>query len=297
MTKQNFSFHGMRTLVVLSGLASVGILSLCLVFRHRSIVESPPSSHPGAASDDVEKPLLDHSSRIQQQLVAGIQDGQRRGQELQALETEYARRQRDEEARRRADEAAYWETREDWIERFPFEPSYHLSIVFDPDQIEFQGGTPESLQMQRMLERHRFLSSFYHESPQRFSFGFEQMHDILSEAALEPDPVIWGRIFSHLVEYHEAGVHPSGDPFPIPQAGKTWGEVQENTWRSLLGWLTWDTNIDGSHEILLSESDATILAERLIAEIPEDHFVGQSPIVSDHKYDAMLKRGDPILID
>ncbi len=273
------------------------ILSLWLVVRDRSNLQITPDAFSVVASDDVDSSSLGHRSRIQDQLVAGIRENQSRGQELRALEAEYARRGVDEEVRRQADEEAYWESRKDWVEQFPFEPSYHPSIVYDPDQINNHGGTPESLQMQRLLERYRFLSSFYHESPQRFSVGFERMHDILSEAALEADPVIWGRIFSHLVEYHESGMHPSDDPFPIPQAGKTWGEIQESTWRSLLGWLTWDTNIDGSHEILLPESEATMLRERLIAEIPADHFLDQSPILSDHKYDTTLKPGDPLLIE
>lgn len=41
-----------------------------------------------------------------------------------------------EEQRKVKEERAYWESWQEWIENFPFEPTYHPEITFDPEVLK-----------------------------------------------------------------------------------------------------------------------------------------------------------------
>ena len=100
------------------------------------------------------------------------------------------------EAERIAKEKAWWESRQDWIDRFPFEPTYHPEITFDP--------TDEK--MRDKVRNHSFLRMF-HNSRLRYTEEFEQLYDIVKEVVGEEkadNPIILGNTFSTLKEYHQA---------------------------------------------------------------------------------------------
>lgn len=68
----------------------------------------------------------------------------------------------------------WWENRMDWIERFPFEPTHHPEITYDPDAFH------NPREMQDLVGNHEFLQRFY-ESKLRYTGEFEQMYDIVKE--------------------------------------------------------------------------------------------------------------------
>ena len=108
----------------------------------------------------------------------------------------------EEEARRKAKEAeeakenAWWESRHDWVERFPFEPTYHPEITFDPADEETR----------KMVKNHGFLKMFYN-CRLPYTKEFEQLYDIVKEVAGEEkadNPIVLGNTFSTLKEYLQA---------------------------------------------------------------------------------------------
>ena len=123
---------------------------------------------------------------------------------------------RREEAERLAKEKAekgWWESRKEWVERFPFEPTYHPEIVFDPNVFDANNPKPQEerdeayKEMRDLVEKHGFLRRFYEENKQQiYSEEFEQMYDIVQEEVGEKadNPIILGRAFNALKEYHQA---------------------------------------------------------------------------------------------
>ena len=113
---------------------------------------------------------------------------------------EELKRKEAEEAERIAREKAkkeWWASRQDWIDRFPFEPTYHPEITFDPDETDRK--------MRDMVENHSFLRSFY-ESKLRYTKEFEQLHDIVQEVAGEEkadNPIVLAKTFRLLQRYHQ----------------------------------------------------------------------------------------------
>lgn len=105
----------------------------------------------------------------------------------------------EEEAERKAKEAeekAWRESRKDWVERFPFAPTHHPEVTFDP--------TDEK--MRKMARNHSFLRMFYN-SRLRYTKEFEQLYDIVKEVAGEEkadSPIILGRTFNAILRYHQA---------------------------------------------------------------------------------------------
>ena len=123
---------------------------------------------------------------------------------------------RREEAERLAQEKAekeWWASRQDWIERFPFEPTHHPEITFDPVVYDPNGGAewPEEKkdkaywEMVDRVENHSFLRRFY-KLRLRYTEEFEQMYDIVQEEVGEKadNPIVLGWTFNALKEYHEA---------------------------------------------------------------------------------------------
>ena len=123
---------------------------------------------------------------------------------------------RREEAERLAKEKAekeWWESRQEWVERFPFEPTHHPEITLDTAVYDPNGGEswPEEKkdkaywEMRERVQNHSFLRRFY-ESKLRYTKEFEQLYDIVHEEAGEKadNPIILGKAFNALKEYHQA---------------------------------------------------------------------------------------------
>ena len=100
----------------------------------------------------------------------------------------------EEEARRKAKEAeeskeeAWGESRKEWVERFPFEPIYYPEITFDPTVYDPNRKQPADDRIEgywetrKMVKNHGFLKMF-HKSRLPYTKEFEQLYDIVKEAA------------------------------------------------------------------------------------------------------------------
>ena len=124
--------------------------------------------------------------------------------------------QRRKEAEQKAKELAekeWWASRQDWIDRFPFQPTHHPEIVYDPTDYDPRkvGEWPEAekddayWKMQELVENHGFLRNFY-QSKLPYTEEFEQMHDIIHEELGEKanDTVLQGKVFERLKRHHWA---------------------------------------------------------------------------------------------
>ena len=109
-------------------------------------------------------------------------------------------------------EEEWWESRQDWVERFPFEPTPHPEITFDPtvydpnklDEWSEEEKGDDYWKMAGMVRNHGFLKRFY-ESKVPYTEEFEQMYDIVKEEIGEDlDPVTLGWTFETIRKYHQA---------------------------------------------------------------------------------------------
>ena len=117
--------------------------------------------------------------------------------EIKRMEAE----QKAKEAERLAKEKAWWESRQDWIDRFPFEPTYHPEITYDRNARSL--GHEE---MRKMAKNHSFLRMF-HNSRLPYTEEFEQLYDIVKEVAGEDkadNPIVLGWTFNTLLKHHKA---------------------------------------------------------------------------------------------
>ena len=123
---------------------------------------------------------------------------------------------RQEEEQRALDEAEkeWWESRQDWVDRFPFEPTPHPEITFDPTVYDprkaFRGEWPQEKknkaywEMMRRVEHHSLLKDFY-DSWVRYTEEFEHLHDIVQEELGEVGSTVALAVtFRTLAKYHKA---------------------------------------------------------------------------------------------
>ena len=122
--------------------------------------------------------------------------------------------QRRKEAEQKAKELAekeWWESRQEWIDRFPFEPTHHPEITYDPEAYDPNNRPPleergkDYEQMRDLVQNHGFLRNFY-ESKLPYTEEFEQMHDIIHEELGEKanDTILQGMMFERLKRHHWA---------------------------------------------------------------------------------------------
>ena len=128
-----------------------------------------------------------------------------------AIEAEFKRQEEEQKALNEA-EKAWWESRQDWVERFPFEATHHPEITFDPTVYQPGKGAewPEEKkddaywEMKQRVENHGFLRHFY-ASYLPYTEEFEQMYNIIKEEIGEVDNTIaLGWTFNTLKKYHQA---------------------------------------------------------------------------------------------
>lgn len=109
-------------------------------------------------------------------------------------------------------EKEWWESRKDWRERFPFKPTHHSEITFDPTVYDprktgeqpDEGKDGDYWEMKRRVESYSFLRDF-HESIISYTEEFEQMEDIIKEeSSAVNNTLVLGETFSTLADYHYA---------------------------------------------------------------------------------------------
>ena len=223
----------------------------------------------------------------------------------------------------------------EWVERFPFEPTYHPEIRYDP----YDYGND---QMSRLVQNHGFLRNFY-SSYLPYTEEFEQMCNIIEEEFGEvDDPIPLGWTFNTLKRYHQAAQRdpdeiyrenaqvqlprpdlqnePSYQVFSLEdiQNGAaeeweekmmnalipdyevrdvTWGEEAESLKEGILGHLMNPKEI--GRYLGIEESVAMAIQERLVNEIPAEGFLKMPKVgfAFSQKYQGELKPGDPLLIN
>ena len=108
-------------------------------------------------------------------------------------------------------EKEWRESRKEWIERFPFEPTPHPEITHDPDVYDpvSEEEWPEEKaelysKMASIVDNHTFLKGFY-KSKLPYTEEFEQMYDIVKEELGEElHPIPLAKAFETIKDYHKA---------------------------------------------------------------------------------------------
>ena len=154
-----------------------------------------------------------------------------------AIEAEFKRKEEEQKAREKAEEE-WWESRKEWIERFPFESTPHPEIKFDPTMYDsrkvFRGEWPEEKKdkayrdMMRRVEHHSLLKMFY-DSWVPYTEEFEQLHDIVQEELGEVGSTVALAVtFRTLAKYHKAAQRDPDSVYrenvrvelPVPEANE-----------------------------------------------------------------------------
>ena len=210
MTKTDKFLYGGFAVIIIGGIVAM----LVSVFSPpkqlvEEIVETPEIEQPTLESDtpDVAQPQIpdgyvgyyldDEGNKVyvtQEQIDAG----KAYGEELKRKEAE---RIAQEKAKEKAEEE-WWESRQKWVERFPFKPTHHPEVTFDPNAFH------ANEEMRSMVQNHGFLRNFY-ESRLPYTEEFEQMYNIVKEEVGEKaeNTIVLGWTFNTLLEYHKAKAH------------------------------------------------------------------------------------------
>ena len=254
-------------------------------------------AHPEAKGSAVAKSIL---SGIESQRLAKTDLERRHRAHHEALIQKRAI-----EEQLKAKEAAYWESRQAWMNQFPFEPVYHPEVTFDSEVYDMMSegkeiadeDRPAFFEMADLVEKHGFLAAFY-SNPSRYSPAFEKIHKILTEERLSPDPHVWGWIFTNMADYHKASFHDPDESWPMDPNIK-WGYEMDSNWESIAANLLDGFIEEGNSKVPMTLEQATAIRKRLINEIPYDVFLNAGRLelfTYNAIYEDMLEAGDPLLI-
>ncbi|MBT4274243.1 MAG: hypothetical protein HOD39_04815 [Verrucomicrobia bacterium] len=296
-----------RPLLTITGLFGIVLLAVFTLknFRNetqRSLVV------PGEVLESADVHSETKGSAVANSILSGIESQRAAKADLEARHQAHHEaliQKRAIEDQLKAKEAAYWESRQAWMEQFPFEPVYHPEITFDPEVYDMMSegkeiadeDRPAFFEMAGLVEKHGFLAAFYN-NPSRYSHAFEKIHKILTEERLSPDPFIWGWIFTNTADYHRASFHDPDESWPM-DPNKKWGSEMDSNWESIAANLLDGFIDEGNSKVPVTLEQAAAIRKRLINEIPYDIFLkaGRLELFTYNGiYEDMLKPGDPLLI-
>ena len=221
MNKADKFLYGGFAVVIIGGIVAMLVSVFSPPKQSAEETDKTPKIEVGTAKS------IEDAPNQMEQWRQGVENARRQREQDEALaeqiknDPELAKLIQAEEAEKRAKEEAeraeqeWWESRKDWVERFPFEPTPHPEITFDPsiyDPHHLKEWTEEWTEeetdaydkMARMVSNHGFLKRFY-ESKLPYTEEFEQMYDIIKEELgeeLHPIPLGW--TFETLRKYHQA---------------------------------------------------------------------------------------------
>jgi hypothetical protein len=208
--------------------------------------------------------------------------------------------------------------RQDWINNFPYHPTYSDKDFFIPEKYNF----PEDFESeyQRDMDhvvrvyRHGFMRYFY-ENPTRYSRGFEEIYKILESEGLGDNPMAAASIWNDMYSYHRAHEKDPDaiwkeddvdyDVIELPDGTRTVGLVKKTK--------TFSDLADDLHEMVvgkflidslwidqekISETEARRIRDRLFDEIDAESFLEHRwpTFAYNGTYEQELQAGDPMMI-
>ena len=227
--------------------------------------------------------------------------------EIERKAAEYERKQAAKAAAKAAKEKAereYWEDRKEWVENFPFEPTYHPELTYVPPQGEKWNVRDEDEEkMMFAVARHGFIRRFY-ENPLRYTRGFEMVVKIMEEYGYGNNPERISNVYNAVSGYYEKVAKATEDPdgrvpnnMAFNERGySTWREKADRGYNVIVGNMR-DHNRLLPGEELMPREIAVEIRERILTEIPEEEFTQyQGWFAYKHDYEKDLKRGEPLLM-
>lgn len=209
MNKLDKLLYGGFAVVLIGGITAMLVSVVSPPKQAEEIAEQPPEEvevppeEPAQPENDYVAYYLDDEGN---QVFLTAEDIA----QSEAYDEEFKRQEAERIAQVEA-EKEWWESRQDWIDRFPFEPTHHPEITFDPSVYDPSNLPPreerdEAYEQHRdLVQNHSFLRKFY-ESRLPYTEEFEQMHDIITEEVGEKaeNTVMMGWAFNALKDYHQA---------------------------------------------------------------------------------------------
>ncbi len=187
-----------------------------------------------------------------------------------------------------------------WKENFPYKPTHHPTLTYDPAR--YNPNDPatfsEDPEMETAVKNHGFLVAFYN-NPQIYSSEFEQLYHLLAEVDRADNPMITGRIFNMLIHYYKSQRFNPEDLWSRPglvQAGSganstdrmmearvpidgktTWGDKMEGYRDSIVGLLALKKYWPDKEE--MSAETARAIRDRFLEEIPSNNLIEMRDVV------------------
>ena len=303
------------------GVGMCAIVALLLVFggeKEKKVVKPEPVVEIMAEEEKENSPSTeepnDWQRRQQAQLQAAAEAWRQANEESAAEEARIARlaeEYKQELAAKAAAEAAkekaereYWEDRKEWVENFPFEPTYHPELTYVPPQGEKWNVRDEDEEkMMFAVARHGFIRHFY-ENPLRYTRGFEMIVKIMEEYSYGNSPERISNVYNAVSGYYEKVAKATEDPdgrvpnnMAFNERGySTWREKADRGYNVIVGNMR-DHNRLLPGEELMPREIAVEIRERILTEIPEEEFTQyQGWFGYNHVYTEELKPGDPLLM-
>ena len=226
--------------------------------------------------------------------------------EIERKAAEYERKQAAKAAAKAAKEKAereYWEDRKEWVENFPFEPTYHPELTYVPPQGEKWNVRDEDEEkMMFAVARHGFIRRFY-ENPLRYTRGFEMVVKIMEEYGYGNNPERIGNVYTAIKAYYERSIKAAEDPegrasgITFNERGySTWQEKANRAQEAIAGNMLDRKRLLPGEKLMHMET-AFDIRDRILAEIPEEEFMQyQGSFAYKHDYEKDLKPGDPLLM-
>ena len=263
-------------------------------------------------SPEPNEPSAEQRSR-QAQLQAATEAWRQANEESAAEEARIARlaeEYKQELAAKAAAKAAkekaereYWEDRKEWVENFPFEPTYHPELTYVPPQGEKWNVRDEAEEkMMFAVARHGFIRRFY-ENPLRYTRGFEMLVKIMEEYGYGNNPERIGNVYTAIKAYYERSIKAAEDPegrasgITFNERGySTWQEKANRAHEAIAGNMLAKKRLLPGEELMHMET-AFEIRDRILVEIPEEEFTQyQGSFAYKHDYEKDLKPGDPLLM-
>ena len=232
-----------------------------------------------------------------------------------------------EKEARRKKEAAWWESRKEWVENFPYEPKYHPKMKFTeellmppvtsmprPDPLEYQNRPGDLLQNMTDFEtdyqayakeynsklrkksvvgNHYRLIGFYNNGI-RYTEAFERYYHIMNEYGYAENTPMMLFAFNPLIDYNKAALQDPDEMWSY-KYNVTWGEEMANCKKGIVANMTYD----GVHQYgdpRPSREEARDIMDALLAGIPPEKFAEiAAKFTPDRQIQNELKEGDPLL--